>query len=246
MDVKPKQLPPGGALAGRGGSSDYTGALLSTSPQGWLTLIGPQSWTPGPHSAVCLKSRPNPSQQLSQIRSHFSAGGGKGGTKGGGGGGWGEGCRCRCGTELKHGGEEVTESDVEGGRGEAGSESLLHHFRADELTCDWFIHPLKPRPLSEPLDQDVNTRWQQLLPASTLYTQSESSSYQPFVSWFKLVHKSEKKITILLFFFKTDSSVCTVHQETPSPAALQLFHNNTQTLLYNNNVFRGKDTNQEK
>lgn len=70
------------------GSSDYTGALLSTSPQGWLALHGPWSWTPAPgprqalRSCVCLKTRLNPPQQLSQIRSQFST---KGGRVGGGG-----------------------------------------------------------------------------------------------------------------------------------------------------------------
>lgn len=59
------------------GSSDYGGALLSTSPQGWLTLSGAWSWTPAPspcqrlQSCVCLKTRLNPSQQLSQIRSQL-------------------------------------------------------------------------------------------------------------------------------------------------------------------------------
>lgn len=76
MDMKSKQLfftmAP---MKSFRGSSDYTGAHLSTSPQGWLTLSGPWSWTsaPGPcqelQSCVCLKTRLNPSQQLSQIRS---------------------------------------------------------------------------------------------------------------------------------------------------------------------------------
>lgn len=59
----------------------------STSPQGWLTLSGPQSWTPAPgpcqalRSCVCLKTRLNPPQQLSQIRSQFSAKGCEGGAQ---------------------------------------------------------------------------------------------------------------------------------------------------------------------
>lgn len=76
MDTKSKQLfftmAPTKSFRG---SSDYTGAHLSTSPRGWLTLSGPWSWTsaPGPcqelQSCVCLETRLNPLQQLSQIRS---------------------------------------------------------------------------------------------------------------------------------------------------------------------------------
>lgn len=85
MDVKSKQLFLTAALVRSfRGSSDYTGALLSASPQGWFTLSGPRSWTPAPgpcqalRSCVCLKTRLNPPQQLSQIRLQFSAKGGGG------------------------------------------------------------------------------------------------------------------------------------------------------------------------
>ena len=82
-DVKTSLLTAGVMRSFRG-SSDYIGALLSTPPWGWLTLSAPQGWTPAPGpcrapwSRVCLKTRLNPSQQLSQIRSQFSAKGDKG------------------------------------------------------------------------------------------------------------------------------------------------------------------------
>lgn len=74
--VKSKKL----LLGDLGESSYYSRAFLSTYPQGWLPLRGPRSCThaPGPcqavWSCVCLKTRLNPPQQLSQIRSQFSKG----------------------------------------------------------------------------------------------------------------------------------------------------------------------------